>query len=148
MSYQPYMKLGRAERPSTAAMGGEQMLFGGVPIRPVNAVGVFINFGILTPFRESLGLIPKGAGVIGAIVAVTEIFNAAATNVLVVGTAADIDQLVEAGDVNEGAVGTTLVCHRGGLVLTADTEYFVQFTQTGGAATTGRAGVALLWAIP
>jgi len=148
MTYQPYMRLGRAQRPSTAAMGGDQMLFNGVPIRPVSAVGTFINFGVLTPFRESLGLIPKGAGVIGAIVAVTEIFNAAATNVLVVGTAADIDQLVEAGDVNEAAVGTTLVCHRGGVVLDADTEYFVQFTQTGAPATTGRAGVALLYAIP
>jgi hypothetical protein len=147
MPYGP-MRLGRKATPDGAAMGGDQVLFNGVPIRPVSAVGNFITFDVANPFRVSLGVIPKGAGVIGALVAVMTAFNAGTTNVLVVGTYADIDQLVEAGDVNEAAVGTILVCHRGGLVLTEDTEYFIQFTQTGAAATAGRAGVALLYAIP
>lgn len=146
--YDPRMRLGRRTRPASAALGGDQLTMNDVPLRPMNMVGGTINFDVALPYRVSLGLIPKGAGVMGAMVAVTEVFNAGTTNVLVVGTRADIDELVEAGDVNEAAVGTTLVCHRGVRILTEDTEYFVQYTQTGGAATTGIAMVGLMFAIP
>ena len=146
--YDPNLRIGRAEKPASAPLGGDQMLFGGVPIRPISLIGGMITFDVLTPFRVSIGWLPKGAAVIGALVAVTTVFNAATPNVLVVGTYADIDHLVEAGDVNEAAVGTVIVCHRGGGILTEDTEYFVQYTQTGGAATTGAARVGVMWAIP
>ena len=142
------MKLGFNSVPDAAALGGDQVLMNGVPIRPMNMVGNTIEFGVAAPFRVSLGVIPKGAGVIGAMVAVTEVFNAGTTNVLVVGTWDDLDELVEAGDVDETTVGTYLVCHRGVRVLTEDTEYWVEFTQTGAAATTGIALVGLMYAIP
>jgi hypothetical protein len=146
--YNPHVKLGRKSVPDSAPMGGDQVLMNDVPIRPISMVGNLITFDVALPYRVSLGWLPKGAAVFGAVVAVTAAFNAGTTNVLVVGTRADIDNLVEAGDVNEAAVGTALVCHRGGGVLTEDTEYFVQFTQTGGAATTGEARVGVLYAIP
>lgn len=146
--YNPNMHMGREQKPVTAALGGDQLTMNGVPIRPMNMVGGTINFDVAIPYRVSLGVIPKGAGVMGAMVAVSEVFNAGTTNVLVVGTWDDIDELVEAGDVNEAAVGTTLVCHRGVRILTEDTEYWIQYTQTGGAATTGIALVGLMYAIP
>jgi hypothetical protein len=146
--YDPNLRIGRAQQPASAPLGGDQMLFGGVPIRPISLVGNIITFDVAAPYRVSLGILPKGAAVFGAMVAVTTVFNAGTTNVLVIGTLADNDNLVEAGDVNEAAVGTTLVCHRGGGVLTQDTEYFVWFTQTGGAATTGAARVGVMWAVP
>jgi len=146
--YDPNLSISRDSKPSTAPLGGDQLKLGGVPIRPISMIGNTISFDVLTPFRVSLGWLPKGAAVIGALVAVTTVFNAATTNVLVVGTRADIDNLVEAGDVNEAAVGTVIVCHRGGGILTEDTEFFIQFTQTGGAATTGAARVGVMWAVP
>jgi len=148
LGYDEDMKLGRKDVPTSAALGGQQFLMNGVPIRPMNMVGNTINFDVAAPFRVSLGVIPAGAGVMGAMVAVTEVFNAGTTNVLVVGTWDNLDELVEAGDVDEATVGTYLVCHRGVRILTEDTEYWVEFTQTGGAATTGIALVGLMYAIP
>ena len=146
--YNSHMQLGRKDAPDAAALGGQQLLMNGVPIRPMNMVGQEIGFDVAAPFRVSLGVLPAGAGVMGAMVAVTEVFDAGTTNVLVVGTLADPNRLVEAGDVDETAVGTTLVCHRGVEILTVDTEYFIWFTQTGAAATTGHALVGLMFAIP
>jgi len=146
--YNPHMQLGREDAPDAAPLGGQQFLMNGVPIRPMNMVGQEIGFAVAAPFRVSIGVIPAGAGVMGAMVAVTEVFNAGTTNVVTVGTLADPDRLVEAGDVNEAAVGTALVCHRGVEILTVDTEYFIWYTQTGAAATTGHAVVGLMFAIP
>ena len=146
--YDTHMSLGRKLARDDAPLGGDQILMNGVPIRPMNMVGQQINFDVAAPFRVSLGVLPAGAGVMGAMVAVTEIFNAGTTNVVTVGTLADPDRLVEAGDVNEAAVGTALVCHRGVEILLADTEYFVWYTQTGAAAATGIALVGLMFAIP
>lgn len=148
MRYDPHINLSRVNAPDSAALGGDQLRFNGVPIRPMNVVGGEINFDVAAPFRVSCGVLPAGAWVFGALVAVGELFNAGTTNVLTLGTLADPDLLVEAGDVNEGAVATTMVCHRGTPVLTEDTEFFATFTQTGAAATTGSAGIGLLYAIP
>ena len=147
-SYEDHMALGRRAVPDAAAMGGDQMLFNDVPIRPISLVGTIIRFDVPNPFRISLGLVPKGAGVMGAMVGVTVAFNASVTNVLRVGPLAHPDEIVEVGDVDEATVGTYLVCHRGGGILTEDTEYFVWFTQTGDAATTGEARVGLIYGIP
>jgi len=148
VAYEPVVRRSRRQVRSTAAVGGDQELWNGVPVRPISGVGASIDFDVAAPFRVSLGKIPKGAMVYGVDVIVKTVFNAGTTNVLVVGTIADPDALCEAGDVDEAAVGTTPVYHRtSGVVLAQDTEYFISFTQTGAAATTGRAVVALLWAI-
>jgi len=147
VSYSP-IRLSRTKARDSAAIGGEQLRFNNVPIRPLSAIGGGIAFNVAAPFRVSLGLLPKGAAIMGAVVGVPEVFNAGTTNVVTVGTLADPDLLVEAGDVKEAAVGTTLVCHRGGGLLLADTEFFVWYTQTGAAATTGAAIIGLLYGIP
>jgi len=148
VTYASHMGLSRRKARDSAPMGGDQLLFNGVPIRPISAVGNSIAFNVAAPFRVSLGVIPKGADVAGVFVAVRTVFNAGTTNVLTAGTIAVPTLLCEAGDVNEAAVGTTPVFHRGGGVLLADTEFFAWYTQTGGAATTGLANVTVIWAVP
>ena len=89
------------------------------------------------------GSLPAGAHVIATFVNITEVFNAT-TDVLVVGTAADDDFFVEAGDVSEGALGMTQVL-RGAGQVTADTEVLVKYTGSGTPATTGKATVFQLF---
>ena len=84
--------------------------------------------------------LPAGAQVIATFVNVTEVFNAGTTNVLVVGTAADDDFYVAAGDVDESAAGMTQVLRGAGQVAAA-TEVLVKYTQSGTAATTGKATI-------
>jgi hypothetical protein len=68
------------------------------------------------------------------------VFNAATTNVLVLGTAGDDDGLVTSANAAAGVLG--LKAGAGSLLgvpLADDTVYFAKFTQTGTAATTGKA---------
>ena len=148
MAYASHVALGRRRARDSASMGGDQILFNNVPIRPANLVGGDITFDVLAPFRVSLGVLPKGANVLGAMVAVKVVFNAGTTNVVTVGTLANPTLLVDATDVNEAAVATSIVGHRAGAVLAVDTEFFVWYTQTGAAAATGLASISLLYAIP
>lgn len=93
----------------------------------------------------SMGWLPAGAQILRTGVHVTQVFNAATTNVLTVGTAADsgLDNIVAAGDINEAAVAFTSVTTGATVVLAADTEIKVSYTQTGTAATTGAAIIVL-----
>lgn len=88
----------------------------------------------------SMGAVPAGAIITSVDVHVTAIFNAATTNVLVVGTAGTADAYLAAADVNEGAVGFTRYSGKAAVVATP-TEVFVRFTESGAAATTGAAVV-------
>ncbi len=92
--------------------------------------------------------VPANAQILYTAVAVQTVFNAASTNVLIVGTAADPDALVAAGGVDETAVGVTMVAPAtlGGIMsASADTELFWTYTQTGGAATTGAATICVAY---
>lgn len=93
----------------------------------------------------SMGWLPAGAQILRTGVNVTTVFNAATTNVLTVGTAADsgLDNIVAAGDVNEAAAAFTSVTTGAVVAITADTEIKVSYTQTGTAATTGAATIVL-----
>lgn len=109
--------------------------------RVLMALHGVINFNVASPYTVSLGKIPAGAEVIESTVQVVTAFNAATTNVLVVGDATTADLFVAAGDVNEGAAGTTVVAKYA--ALTAEKEVLAKYTQTGGAATTGQARITV-----
>ena len=92
--------------------------------------------------------VPANAQILYTAVAVQTVFNAASTNVLIVGTAADPDALVAAGGADETAVGVTLVAPAtlGGIMSSsADVELFWTCTQSGTAATTGAATVVVAY---
>ncbi len=94
------------------------------------------------------GWLPKGAIILGTAVHVETVFNAATTNVLTVGTngPSTYDNIVAAGDVNEGATGLTQNIKPTGTalgVLSADAQVFVKYAQTGTAATTGKAQIII-----
>src|SRR5687768_8885359 len=86
-----------------------------------------------------VGVLPAGAMVLDIVVRVSTAFNAATTNVIIAGTAADDDALVAAADVTEGAIGSARVTTGLGLIYTADTPIYVKYSQTGTAATAGAA---------
>jgi len=136
------------DTPTGSAMAGKSFRVNDIPVRPLSAVSERITYAVASPYRVSLGKLPKGAQIIGVFVAVSTAFNAGTTNVLVVGTITVPEQIVASADVTESAAATTVVCHNGVTPLAADTEYFARFTQTGGAATTGVARVTILYAIP
>lgn len=102
-----------------------------------------------------IGTIPIGAWIVKVQVAILTVFNAGTTNVLTVGTVAantayaslpgTLNNLVKSGDVNAGATGTTDVTTGIGPIIaqTADQDVYVQYTQTGTAATTGIASILI-----
>lgn len=109
-----------------------------------------ITYAVTSGTQYSMGAIPANAVVLGTTVGVTTVFNAATTNVLIVGTSGDDDALVAAGGVDETAVGVTRVAPAtlaGKLSASADTEIFVKYTQTGTAATTGAAWIVVEYAL-
>lgn len=107
------------------------------------AVG-FDTSGIGSAGQVLVGVIPAGSMITGHTTVIIEVFNAATTNVLTLGTAADDDMFVAAADITEGTLGRyTALTGAGPFVVTADTPVYARYTQTGTAATTGRAYVAL-----
>jgi hypothetical protein len=105
---------------------------------------VFNTVGIGTTDTVKVGRIPAGSRLGPAQVHVVTVFNAATTNVLIVGTSSGSDaDIVAAGDVDETAVGATIVERGCSLTFTADTDIYVKYTQTGTAATTGAASILI-----
>jgi len=99
--------------------------------------------------QVKIGALPQGAIVLSTSVAVTEAFNAGTSNDLIVGTAGDDDALVATAGVTETAVGLTRVppaTLAGAVAPTADTDLFAKYTQSGAAATAGRAVVIVEYA--
>lgn len=94
-----------------------------------------------------IGTVPAGAKLTNVKVYVDEIFNAVSTNVLVAGTTLLGTNLVAAADVTEGTIGVYTPANAAnqglGLVFAADTDLFVSYTQTGTAATTGKATIVV-----
>jgi hypothetical protein len=120
------------------------------PRQVVNTLRKTINFndpGIAAGVAFSQAL-PQGAQILGAVVEIVTAFNAATTNVLTVGTnSADFNNIVNAADVNEAAVGATQVLRGigGALARAADTVVYAKYAQTGTAATAGQAIVTIYY---
>lgn len=105
--------------------------------------------GIGTADTVKVGRIPAGSMLMPAQVRITTIFNAATTNVLIVGTSAGSDaDIVGAAEVNEGATGVTIVATGCALTFANDTDIYVKYSQTGTAATTGAATVIIPYIPP
>lgn len=67
-------------------------------------------------------------------------FNAGTTNVLTLGTNSTANQLLAAGDITEATPGFyPQHAGTGSLRITAATDIYAKYTQTGTAATTGKA---------
>lgn len=118
-----------------------------VPITPANAITRTIEFDVTTPFTAKIGTIPEGAIVVHVDVVITEAFDAGTTNVFVVGTSGDPDHYVDVGDVDETLISTIHVADKPEQVTT-DTDVYLKYTQTGGAATAGAARATVWYVLP
>lgn len=120
------------------------------PRQVVNTLKKTVNFndpGIATGVAFE-NYLPQGAFIENVLVEIVTVFNAATTNVLTVGTnAGSFNNIVNAGDVNEAALGVTQVTRAFGRSLTASADVlpYAQYTQTGTAATTGQAIIVIFY---
>ena len=92
--------------------------------------------------------LPAGAVLVGTDILIVTVFNAVTTNVLTCGTngPSTYDNIANAGSNTPGTLGLTQNIKPSGTAavpLAADSQVFVKFTQTGGAATTGQAIVVI-----
>lgn len=87
-----------------------------------------------------IGAFEKNTIILRSGVTILTAFNAETTNVLEVGSAADPDAVITGTNAAAGTLGTKAGTGAGiGQPLAADTIFYAKFTQTGTAATTGRA---------
>lgn len=90
--------------------------------------------------------LPQNAFIMRVLVEIVAVFNAITTNVMTVGTVGPTyNNIVNAGDINEAVLGVYDVTRALGRSLTAagDVTVFVQYTQTGTAASAGQAIVLI-----
>jgi len=127
---------------------GDELRVNYVPIVPLGAYNYIFTGGIQTGSVEviALGRIPNDAIFIGAIVDLDTAFDSAA--VITVGSSADFDAYVVAGDVTEQTPGQYLVFDTSA-ALTDDTTFYLFIDNTAGTATeTGALKITLLFAAP
>lgn len=105
-----------------------------------------IQYNVASPYTVSLGYVPAGATLLDLIVDVEAAFNAATTNVLIVGNASDDDHYAAAGDIDETSA-TRQVIPQHFETLTAEQHIIAKYTQTGTAATAGKANIALVYVV-
>lgn len=107
----------------------------------------FNDTGIGSSDTVAVGVLPAGCEIIDCQVNIQTAFNAGTTNVLTVGTSSGSDaDIVAAADVAEGSTGVWKVTRGVGLSVTTDTTIYAKYTQTGGAATTGKARIVITYA--
>lgn len=105
--------------------------------------------GISSADTVKVGRIPAGSRLMPAQIHVTTAFNAATTNVLIVGTASGSDaDIVGASELQEGSTGCTIVATGCSLTFPSDTDIYVRYTQTGTAATAGAATILIPYIPP
>lgn len=107
------------------------------------------NLAIGTGFGIPIGALEAGTMPLFCHVTIETAFNAATTNVFVVGTVDDDDGFATAAATLSGATGFkgNLTGALTGIPLAADKVVYVKYTQTGTAATTGKAEVVLTFAV-
>src|SRR5688500_11227582 len=121
-------------------------------LQVVHYARITVNYndpGIATGVAKVM--LPGGAIIIGTDAHVQTVFNAATTNVVTVGTnAASYDNIIAAGGVNEAATGMTLNVIPTGTALgplAADVTVFAMYTQSGTAASTGKAQIIIKYVV-
>lgn len=90
-----------------------------------------------------IGAVPTGAQITDVGVRIVTAFNAATTNVLVVGTTAGGAEILTSAESVSGTPGFKRGVTGGAVTFAADTILYVAYTQTGTAATTGQAIVVI-----
>lgn len=119
------------------------------PRNVVNTMVAIVNFndaGIGSGVK--FGTLPAGARILDVVVEVITVFNAVTTNVVTVGTnSTSFNNIVAAADVNEAATGATRVDRGigGSIARAADIDVYAMYTQTGTAATTGKAEITIAY---
>jgi phage tail tape-measure protein len=107
--------------------------------------------GIATAATVKVGTLPIGAIVEKVQVLVTTVFNAGTTNPLDVGTSSNNDAFVDStvADVDLTALGSTFVWRGADDVeaISAATDVYVTYVETGTAATTGAAEIVVFYTV-
>lgn len=105
--------------------------------------------GVGTADTVKIGTLPLGAVITNVIARIETAFNAATTNVIIVGTSTGSNaDVIADGDLDETATGTTQVMRGVGLSITADTAIYAKYSQTGTAATAGVATFVINFVVP
>lgn len=95
-----------------------------------------------------IGRLPANAQVTQALARVRTTFNAGTTNVLTVGTnAANYDNILGTADIAEGSVGNNIAPLANLQEVLSETDVFVKYTQTGTAATQGKAVIHIAYTV-
>jgi hypothetical protein len=95
-----------------------------------------------------IGRLPAGAQVTQALARVKTTFNAATTNVLTVGTnGSAYDNIFAAADIAEGSVGNNIAPTANLQEAANEADVFVKYTQTGTAATQGKAVIHIAYTV-
>src|SRR5690349_21962841 len=95
-----------------------------------------------------IGRLPANAQILQALARVRTPFNAATTNVLTVGTnASNYDNILGTADIAEGSVGNNAAPSANLQEVLAETDVLVKYTQTGTAATQGKAIIHIAYTV-
>ena len=95
-----------------------------------------------------IGRLPANAQILQALARVRTTFNAATTNVLTVGTnASNYDNILGTADIAEGSVGNNAAPSANLQEVLAETDVLVKYTQTGTAATQGKAVIHIAYTV-
>jgi hypothetical protein len=95
-----------------------------------------------------IGRLPAGAQITQALARVRTAFNAGTTNVLTVGTnATSYDNIFAAADIAEGSAGNNAAPLANLQEVLAEADVFVKYTQTGTAASQGKATIHIAYTV-
>lgn len=95
-----------------------------------------------------IGTLPNGAQIDYVHINVQTAFNAATTNVLAAGTTATGAEIFGTADAVAGTVGSKVPNVAGmALTISADTPVYASYTQTGTAATAGKATFIIAYSV-
>jgi hypothetical protein len=111
-------------------LGHESQLYSDVNFNTPNVATGFL-----------IGKIPAHSVVKNVTISVETTFNAATTNVFTVGTSTTATEWADATLVSSGATADTYVTDLGYALTTSDLSVYAKYTQSGTAATQGKAHV-------
>lgn len=95
-----------------------------------------------------IGRLPANAQITQALARVRTSFNAGTTNVLTVGTnASSYDNILGTADIAEGSAGNNAAPLANLQEALAETDVLVRYTQTGTAATQGKAVIHIAYTV-